>query len=400
MQETTMTSDTLSKVADAEGFMINKSVLPDPRPEARADFVELSVIVPTYNESENIAPLYAKLKDALAGVNWEMVVVDDDSPDGTANSVRTFSKTHANVRVVHRIARRGLSTAVIEGMLATSAPYLAVIDADMQHDERLLPQMLEELRSGEFDIVNGSRYMAGGGVGEWSSGRQKMSVFATRVAKLILKADLTDPMSGFFMITRDAFDQTVRRLSGEGYKILLDLFASTPKPFRFKELPYEFRPRQFGESKVDTLVLWEYAALIIDKLVGHIVPARLIMFAAIGGSGVAVHFAAFSLAFFLAGASFMVAQTIGTVIAMTSNYILNNILTYRDKRKRGKDFFIGMAIFYLVCGIGVIGNVGVASMMFERNINWLISSLAGIAIGIVWNYSASSIFIWERKKSG
>ena len=369
----------------------------DAFPERRRP-IELSVIVPTYSERENVEPLFRLLRNALKGVAWEMIVVDDDSPDGTAKFVRELSQRYSNVRVMQRIGRRGLSTAVIEGMLASSADYLAVIDADMQHDETLLPQMLRELRGDDVDIVIGSRYVEGGGLGAWSDKRKSMSVLATRISRFIVKSDLTDPMSGFFMISRKAFEGSMRNLSGEGYKILLDIFASAPRPLRFRELPYEFRTRQFGESKLDTLVLWEYAALIIDKLIGHIVPARLVMFSIVGASGVAVHFTAFALFFFLIGSSFTLAQTVGTLTAITSNYIFNNILTYRDKRKTGVQFFIGFAVFCLICSIGIAGNVGISSALYERDFTWWLSSVAGIAIGTLWNFSASSIFIWERKK--
>ncbi|MBI1392332.1 MAG: glycosyltransferase [Alphaproteobacteria bacterium] len=365
---------------------------------ARRRPVELAVVVPTYNERDNIQPLYELLCAALGDVQWEMVVVDDDSPDGTAALIRDMSQKNANVRVLQRLGRRGLSTAVIEGMLATSAQYLAVIDADMQHDETKLAEMLRILRSGEVDIAVGSRFVDGGGVGDWAADRVQMSRIATRVAKLVLKSDLSDPMSGFFMIRRDAFEEAMRNLSGEGYKILLDIFASSKTPLRFREVPYRFRNRVHGESKVDTLVLWEYLALIVDKLFGKYVPARLILFSMIGASGVVVHFAAFSLSFFAASLSFLAAQTIATFVAMTTNYTINNILTYRDKRRKGASFVTGLLAFYLICGIGVVGNVGVSNALYNRDVKWWLATIAGIAIGVIWNYSASSIFIWDKKR--
>ncbi|PTD19001.1 glycosyltransferase [Sphingomonas fennica] len=359
--------------------------------------IELAVIVPTYNERENVGRLYGLLEDALQGVRWEMIVVDDDSPDGTAEFVREMSIDNQNVRAIQRVGRRGLSTAVIEGMLATGATKLAVIDADLQHDERKLPEMLDLLRSGQYDIVVGSRYTDGGGLGEWDSKRARMSQFATRLAGLVLKSDLKDPMSGFFMINRDAFERTMRGLSGEGYKILLDLFASADPPLRFAEVPYEFRTRQHGESKLDSAVLWEYLVLIVDKLVGRFIPARLLLFALVGGSGVVVHFATFAALYFGLKSTFVAAQTVATVVAMTTNYVFNNILTYRDKRKKGWSFLTGLIAFYAICGIGVIGNVGVANIMYTEKFTWWLSSAAGIVIGTLWNYSASSLFVWKKK---
>jgi dolichol-phosphate mannosyltransferase len=306
-----------------------------------------------------------------------------------------LARDHPRVRCLHRIGRRGLATAVIEGMLASSAPYLAVIDADLQHDVRLLPRMLATLKQEELDIVVGSRHLAGGGMGNWDHRRVAISAVAARLARLVVAADLSDPMSGFFVLSRPAFEGAVRRLSGQGFKILLDLFASTPIAFRFKEVPYVFAQRQHGESKLDSFVIWEYLMLLADKLVGDYVPARFISFAAIGGLGVGVHFAALYLGLKLV--SFPVAQAVATVVAMTSNFALNNLLTYRDRRLSGRRFVTGLLSFYGVCGLGAVANVGIASAAFADHYTWWVSGLAGAAVGVVWNYAVSSVLTWKRK---
>ena len=235
--------------------------------------------------------------------------VDDDSPDGTSDVARNLAQTKQNVRCLQRIGRRGLSRAVIEGILATSASYIAVMDGDLQHDETLLPQMLETISRDRLDIVVASRYCAGGSVGQWESSRAAMSHFATMLSRLIVTSELTDPMSGFFVIRREAFMSAVRSLSGEGYKILLDLFASSPTPLRFVELPFAFRER-VGESKLDSAVFWEYLLLIIDKAFGHVVPARFIMFSLVGLSGVLVHLSSLWITHKLLEVDFVVSQTI------------------------------------------------------------------------------------------
>ncbi|WP_234026241.1 glycosyltransferase [Qipengyuania thermophila] len=358
---------------------------------------ELSVIVPTYNEADNLPLLHARLSDALAGEAWEMIVVDDDSPDGTAAQALALHEAGHPVRVIRRIGRRGLSTAVIEGMLSSPAPVFAVIDGDLQHDETLLPRMLATLRTTDADVVVATRYAGEGGVGAWSAQRARMSRLATAIATKVLRAPVSDPMSGFFMIRREAFDAAVRNLSGEGYKILLDLFASSPRALKVAELPYVFRTRQHGESKLDTAVLLQFGLLLLDKTVGRFIPARLVFFALVGGLGVIVHYASFALAFFAAGASFVAAQTLATVTAMTGNYILNNMLTYRDARRRGVSFFTGLLGFYLVCSIGLLGNVGIASYAFSLHYEWWLAAFAGIVVGTVWNFAASSIFVWRRR---
>ena len=359
---------------------------------------ELTVVVPTFNERDNVEPLLAKLGEALAGIDWEALYVDDDSPDGTAAHVRSIAQTDRRVRCVHRVGRRGLSTAAIEGIMASSAPYVAVIDGDMQHDERLLPRMLETLKADDTDIVIGSRHVEGGGLGDWDQKRVAISGFATKLSRLVVRAELSDPMSGFFMVRRSSFEDTVRRLSGQGFKILLDIFASAPRPLRFKELGYEFRTRQHGESKLDAMVVWEYLMLILDKMIGHIVPVRFVMFAAVGGTGVFVHFAALYLALLALGdAYFGLSQTIAAVLAMTSNYILNNLLTYRDRRLKGIKFLWGLLSFYAVCSVGAVANVGAASFLFERDYQWWIAGGAGVIVAVVWNFAASSIFTWRKK---
>jgi dolichol-phosphate mannosyltransferase len=255
--------------------------------------------------------------------------------------------------------------------------------------------MLEAIKAESLDIVVGSRYVAGGGVGELGRNRVALSGLATRLSRLVVSAALTDPMSGFFLMTRDAFDRAVRRLSGQGFKILLDLFASTPTPYRFKELPYVFRSRLHGESKLDTLVAWEYFMLLLDKLIGHVVPTRFVLFAAVGLSGVVVHLTTLRLT--LMAAAFPVAQTTATLVAMTSNFALNNLLTYRDKRLRGARFFTGLLSFYAVCAFGAVANVGIASFAFERHYSWWFAGLAGAMIGVVWNYAVSSVFTWRQR---
>ncbi len=366
-----------------------------PNQLSRMAAVELTVVVPSFNEIDNVEPLIERLHAALDGIEWEVIYVDDDSPDGTAAKVRELAQTDPRVRCIQRIGRRGLSTAVIEGMLASSAPYLAVIDADLQHDEKLLPRMLATLKLDGLDIVVGSRYVAGGATGDWDKGRAVMSSIATRLARLVVAAEIADPMSGFFMLRRRAFERTARRLSGNGFKILLDLFASAPTPYRFRELPYVFRQRIHGESKLDSLVIWEYLMLLLDKRVGRWVPVRFVLFAAIGGSGVVVHLAALRLA--LIYLNFPVAQALGTVCAMTTNFLLNNMLTYRDQRLYGLKLINGLLSFYAVCSIGAVANVGIASAVFGEHYSWWISGLAGSAVGVVWNYAASSVFTWRRR---
>jgi dolichol-phosphate mannosyltransferase len=357
----------------------------------------LTVVVPTLNERDNIEPLLARLTDALAGIAWEVIIVDDDSRDGTASHVRALARRDPRVRCLQRIGRRGLATACMEGVLASASPYLAVMDADLQHDERLLPRMLNHLETEEFDLVIASRYAEGGSIGDWNRGRARISDIGTRLARIVCKFDITDPLSGFFMCRRQAFERAIRRMSGQGFKVLLDLLASSPEPLRVCELPYKFQERQHGESKLDTLIAWEYGMLLADKLIGHVVPVRFALFGLIGGVGLAIHLAVLWGSLDLLVLEFGTAQTIATLIAMTSNFFLNNQFTYRDQRLHGLDLLRGLATFYLICGLGAVANVGVASYVFTSHHAWWLAGVAGVIVGSVWNFAMSSVFTWNRR---
>jgi dolichol-phosphate mannosyltransferase len=380
--------------------MQKASLVRDPPTAAQLEnrLPELAIIIPTFNERDNIKPLLEKIDDALSNVTWEVIFVDDDSADGTASVLHDVCRARPHVRALRRIGRRGLSGAVVEGVLSTSTPFFAVMDADMQHDEQLLESMLSALREERADIVIGSRYVEHGSLGELDEGRRKISQFATQLSRIVIKAELTDPLSGFFMCRREVFDNAIRNLSLQGYKILLDIIASSdPKP-RVLELPYVFKPRLYGESKLDTLVAWEYLTLLLDKLVGRWVPVRFIMFATIGAFGVGVHMTVLSTLYLTGRQSFFFAQLEATVVAMTFNFFMNNLLTYRDRRLRGfLPIMRGLLTFFAACSVGAMANIGVANVLFRGNLVWWVSGIAGILVGVVWNYATSSIVTWRPK---
>jgi len=370
--------------------------LRSPTTEVTAIACELSIVVPTFNERDNVPELVRALEQALPGIAWEVVFVDDDSGDATAEAARTLAASDPRVRCVQRIGRRGLSSACVEGVLATSAPYVAVMDADLQHDEAILPDMLARLKQDGLDIVVGSRHASGGSLGTWGAGRARISRLATRLSRGLVPAELGDPMSGYFVMTRAAFMDCVRQLSSLGFKILVDLFASSPRPLRFAEVGYTFRNRRHGESKLDSLVVWEYAMLLADKLVGHFIPIRFLLFGVVGGTGVVVYIAVMTTFHNLLSINFQPSQAAATLVAMTSNFAINNWLTYRDARLRGRRWWTGLLSFCAVCSIGAVANVGIASVLFERAYVWWIAGLAGILVGTVFNFAMTSVFTWKR----
>jgi len=361
---------------------------------------DLSIVVPTFTEAENVTEVVRRVSLALEGIRWEVIFVDDDSPDGTSNTVREIARQDPRVRCVQRIGRRGLSSACLEGMLASSAPFVAVMDADLQHDERLLRLMFETMKNEDLDIVVGSRYIEGGSIGDWDDSRAFVSRFATKLSRLVLKANLQDPMSGFFMITHSAMLECVKNgVSGIGFKILLDLFASAPKALRYKELPYEFRPRFAGASKLDATVAWEFFMMLLDKILGRVVPVRFIAFSLVGGFGIFVHLAVLTILFRGYVITFVVAQAVAALVAMTSNFALNNLLTYRDRRLRGWKVLRGWLSFAAASSVGALANVGIANYLFEREQFWLVSAIAGILVGAVWNYAVTAMYTWGSRNA-
>jgi dolichol-phosphate mannosyltransferase len=283
-------------------------------------------------------------------------------------------------------------------MLATTAPYLAVIDADLQHDERLLPQMLDTLKQGNTDIVVGSRYAPGGDIGDWDERRARMSRLAVRLSRLVVPRDLTDPMSGFFMMRRSVLEGSVHRLSAIGFKILTDVFASHQQPLRFQELAYRFSVRRAGISKLDSVTAWDYVMLLLDKMIGHWIPVRFLAFSIVGAVGVAVHFAVLTLVFQGLQRGFVLGQAIATLCAMTFNYAVNNVLTYRDMQLRGRRWWRGWASFVLACSIGGFANLGVASTVYGLGRGWFPAAVAGIMVGAVWNYAVTMMLTWGRAR--
>lgn len=367
--------------------------------ERRPPPAQLAIVVPAFNERENVASLVYALDRALSGISWEVVFVDDDSPDGTATRVRELAQQDARVRVVQRVGRRGLASACIEGMLATASPYIAVIDCDLQHDETLLPPMLDQLRSGEIDLVVGTRYSIGGSVADWAGDRARASRLATRLAVWLTQIPISDPMSGFFMLTRASFERSLPHLSSVGFKILLDLILSAPAPLRLAELPYAFRARRHGDSKMDSLVLWEFAQLLLEKLTGGWIPLRFFSFALVGLVGLLVHILTFMLVYVIGRAPFSTAQIMATAVAITNNFFLNNKLTYRDQRLRGPALLRGWLTFNLVCATGAVANINIAQWLIVHDNYWLWSAAAGALVSVVWNYGMSSVFTWRRRLS-
>ncbi len=355
----------------------------------------LTVVVPCHNERGNVRRLIQKLYISLRGIDWEVVFVDDDSPDGTAAEVRRLAKQDPRIRCILRKGRRGLASAVIEGALSSSAEYVAVMDADLQHDETRLPDLMTPLQSEEADIVVGSRYIeCGHTAGLETAFRQRLSRGGIRLVQSLLPVRISDPMSGFFMLRRDLFERLTPRLTGQGFKILLDLLLSSPERLRVAEVQVDFFRRVEGESKLNVLVLLEFLGLIIDKICHGLVPLRFVSFALVGAVGIVVNVAVLLVGRSV-GLDFVTAQVIGTIVAMVANFQLNNVVTYRDQRLRGFALWRGLVLFMVVCSVGAFANVGVSQVLYQSQSDWTTAGALGAAIGVVWNYAVSSTVVWR-----
>ena len=360
--------------------------------------LELAIILPTLNERDNLAPLVERIEAALGPRGWEVLVVDDNSADGTSDEARRLSLSDPRLRVIQRIGRRGLASAAIEGFCATAAPYAAVMDADHQHDPRLLADMLAAVKAGDADVAVASRFAEGASTEEWGRpDREKLSGLANALARRLTGVDLSDPMSGYFLLPTATARRLVPRLSGIGFKILLDLLATSERPLKVRDFPMNFSARRSGESKLDRAIAFDFLAGLYDKSFGRVIPTRFALFGTVGAFGVLVHMAILYTVMLAAGTDFGWAQAIATFGAMTFNFWLNNWLTYRDKRlKEPRAVFWGWLGFIAACSVGAFANVAVATTLFDRGLPSLLAALVGIAIGSVWNYALSSRFVWGR----
>lgn len=377
---------------------MNPETQPSMASTSAANALELAIILPTLNERDNLAPLVERIEGALGRSGWEVLIVDDNSADGTSDEARRLSLSDPRVRVIQRIGRRGLSSAAIEGFCATAAPYVAVMDADHQHDPKLLVEMLAAVKSGEADVAVASRFAEGASMAEWNRpDREKLSSVANTLARKLTGVDLSDPMSGFFLLRSATARELVPGLSGIGFKILLDLLATSETPLKVKDFPMNFSARRSGESKLDRAIALDFLAGLYDKSFGRVIPTRFALFGTVGVIGVGVHMAILYAFMLVGGANFSWSQAVATFGAMTFNFWLNNFLTYRDRRlKEANKVFWGWVSFIAACSIGAFANVAVATTLHDRGLPTVVAALVGIGIGSVWNYALSSRFVWGR----
>ena len=283
---------------------------------------------------------------------------------------------------------------MIEGILSSSAPFVAVIDGDLQHDETRLPEMLSALHGGRTIWLSAVAMSRAAPYRIGQSLAPRVVGWRIRLAQVFLPVALSDPMSGYFMLSRKLFEQLARHLTGQGFKILLDFLLSSPSQVRVIEIPCVPRARG-GREQTRCLGVGAVRRPADRQSIGGVLPQRFISFALVGALGVLVHLAVLTGAD-LPGSVFD-GPGAATVVAIVFNFQFNNDITYRDQTLRGPRLWRGLLVFMLVCGLGAIANIGIAQVLYESNTTWSIAGAIGAMIGVVWNYAVSATLVWRAR---
>ncbi len=359
----------------------------------------LSIVLPTYNERENIIPLLGQLLTCTNDYELEILVVDDDSTDGTTQLVKDLSSRDRRIRLIHRVGRSGLASAIKEGLMVATGDFIAVMDSDGQHEPKAVINALNKLRKDNFNLVVGSRFLKGSEIRGLSYRRTGGSTLANSFARFSLPevySHLTDYMSGCFVIDLNSCDSLVRKVDVNGFKFLYELLSVSGGKISAGEVPLTFQPREYGISKLDMAILWDFMISLIHTFTFRFLPRRAISFALVGAFGVLVQLISTNIIMNVMNYKFEVALPFSVVIAATSNYLINNALTFRAHRLKSLGLLKGLLKFLLVASLPVLANVGLATTFYSVVVsNAVLAQMSGILVVFVWNYAASSRFVWN-----
>ncbi|MCB0952412.1 MAG: glycosyltransferase family 2 protein [Microthrixaceae bacterium] len=376
----------------------------------------VSVITPTFNEVENLPVLVPRIHAALGDTPHEIVIADDNSPDRTWAVAEEIAAGDDSVVVLRRFHDHGLSAAVLDGMSAARAPYLAVIDADLQHDPSVLGEMLARLRAGDADVVVGSREADGGGYGEWSARRRFVSWVAAGIARLFLRVPTGDPMSGYFMLTRGAYESTAAEINPLGFKILLE-FIGRNRALRVQDVGYTFANRVHGETKLKPSVIRSYLLAVAELRLGRQINPVFFLYVLVGILGVAVNSVLFTL-FEALGfpridtglnealdpiySSFVASVVLTTLLL----FVINNEFTFWEQRYRGWRTIGALLLYGVMTGVGTLVHVAVFSWLQETGFLFnligddaarVVHNLVGAMVALVVNWYLNTTFVWRRR---
>ena len=360
----------------------------------------ISVIIPTFNESKNISELINQLLILDISYDIEIIIVDDNSGDGTSDIVRKFIRSDKRIRLISRIGRSGLSSAIKEGCLSASGEIVAVMDADGQHVPSYINKALECFKTSEVDIVVGSRFKTGSSIRGLSKSRERGSTLANNLARLSLYGfynDLSDFMSGFFVFKRYSCIKFIERIDVNGFKFFYELLSISKGKFKVNEIPILFKERLHGSSKLDLAVVWDFFISLIHSFLMRIFPRRAVSFALVGSIGVLVQLLTIYFLIAVSNLTFEQVLPAGVIVAASSNFAINNMLTFRTQKLIGKSFFFGLIKFLLVSSLPIIANIGITNLIYTQlSVNTFISQIVGILVVFIWNYAASSKVVWNN----
>ncbi|SEL63192.1 dolichol-phosphate mannosyltransferase [Pseudoxanthomonas sp. GM95] len=364
----------------------------DPRSPQRDPTPDVSVVICTLNEHEAIGGVLRELDAALLHCRHEVIVVDDSSDERTARAVQDYARAHPWVRLLRRRGGRGLASAAVAGWDAARGRTLALMDGDGQHDPQLIARMLDDAAVLDSEVVIASRYLESSASGLGAI-RHLGSRITTQVSRLLLGLKVADPMSGCFLMTRAWYQQVRPGLTALGFKILIDVLAADARRPRVSQVPTRLRERAGGSSKLDLRVVLELGAQLLEKATQGLVPARMALFFGVGISGLGVHLAALSLGTW-AGRPFWLAQLLAIWLAMSWNFALNNLLTFRDRRLHGVAALRGLVVFYAACLSGAILSEVLGVVSAWAGAPWFVAGIGGALLAGVWNYHLAKRAAW------
>ena len=359
---------------------------------------DLSIVIPTFNEASNITLIVDAVMNVLdKRVSYEIIIVDDDSQDKTWKIAEDYTSEYENITCFRRIAKNGLSSAVIDGFMLANGKYVGVIDADLQHDESILIKMHDYCNKGA-DLVIGSRYCEDGSTGSWGAGRKLISKIATKMSQYITSIHTTDPMSGFFVIKKSLFLKVVDKLHIKGYKILLDIISQLDaKETKIVEVPYTFKNRINGESKLSPEVVMQLVDFIYLKAAGNYIPIDYLKFLSVGAIGAILHFTVLYIVYVFFGNSYQISLIIAIELTLIINYFINNLWTFRKKTHKGFKVFLGLVKFNILSGIGGIISYYLSISLFTAGTNWILASVIGAIVASLWNFNLNKVLTWNKE---
>lgn len=376
---------------------MESKILAEPLPHLRDLHAQsVALVVPTYNECDNILAFYKDAASALAQLDWQIIFVDDNSPDGTAAVAEELAIDDRRVRVIVRFHQRGLTSAVLQGVCSANTSYVVVTDADLQHDLCKIPEMLHLLNTDQADLVIGTRYEEGGSTEGLANGfRIWLSRTGTKVAQAFVPVPVSDPMSGFFAFRRKKLLQILAKVDPLGFKVLFDILLLGGHQIRISEIPYHFRNRHAGSSKLDGRIQWDFLIQIIYHLLKQLVPHDLISFILVGASGAIVELTMLGLGVAI-GAPNGPMQTAAIGAATTWNFLLNHCLTFHRHLKINADLAIKFVLYATAVAIGIIVDISAATISMQKlYATELLASILGVCADTIWRFAVAKAIIWR-----